>query len=113
MYLSSLVKAHYCTGQPSTAYRKKTYIILPSIGSFLHTQLILKIPIPITSFASKTVIITGASPGLDQEAAKHIVRLSASKTQHEMNTALNCNKDIVEVWQVNLESADSIKQFVD
>lgn len=99
---------------------------MPSIGNFLHTQLILKIPIPTASFSSKTVIITGASSGLGQEAAKHIVRLGASKvilacrnttkgneTRQEIETALKCNKDILEVWQVNIESADSIKQFVD
>lgn len=99
---------------------------MPSIGNFLHTQLILNIPIPITSFASKTVKITGASSALGQEAAKHIVRLGASKvilacrnttkgneTKHEIETAIKCNKDIIEVWQVNIESADSLKQFVD
>lgn len=99
---------------------------MPSIGNFLHTQLILKIPIPTASFASKTVIITGASSGLGKEAAKHIVRLGASKvilgvrnttkgneTKREIESALNCNKDILEVWKVDIESADSIKQFVD
>lgn len=99
---------------------------MPTIGNFLHTQLILKIPIPTASFSSKSVIITGASSGLGQEAAKHIVRLGASKvilacrnttkgneTKGEIENALNCKKDILEVWQVNIESADSIKQFVD
>lgn len=99
---------------------------MPSIGNFLHTQLILKIPKPTISFASKTVIITGASSGLGQEAAKHIARLGASKiilacrntakgneTKHKIENALKCSKNVLEVWEVNIESAESIKQFVD
>lgn len=98
---------------------------MPSIRNFLHTQLILQISKPTASFASKTVIITGASSGLGQEAAKHIARLGASKvilacrntrkgneTKEQIEGALNCNKDILEVWPVNIESADSISHFV-
>ena len=99
---------------------------MPSIGNFLHTQLVLRIPKPTASFASKTVIITGASSGLGQEAAKHIIRLGASKlilacrntakgneTKHEIESALHCNKDILQLWPVNMESANSIRQFIE
>lgn len=55
---------------------------MPSIGSFLHTQLNLKIPKPTVLFASKTVIITGTSSGLGQEATKHIVRLDANNNAY-------------------------------
>lgn len=99
---------------------------MPSFGNFIHTQLILKIPIPTASFASKTVIITGASSGLGKEAAKHIVRLGASKVilgcrsvpkgdkvKLEIETSLKCNSNIIEVWEVDIESPPSVKQFVD
>ncbi|KAK9326964.1 hypothetical protein V1520DRAFT_387841 [Lipomyces starkeyi] len=99
---------------------------MPTFGNFIHTQLILKIPKPTTSFASKIVIITGASSGLGKEAAKHIVRLGASKvilacrntskgnkTKAEIESSLRCGPDIIEVWQVDVESPPSVKEFVD
>jgi NAD(P)-dependent dehydrogenase (short-subunit alcohol dehydrogenase family) len=99
---------------------------MPSFGNFIHTQLILKIPKPATSFSSKTVIITGASSGLGKEAAKHIVRLGASKvilgcrnkskgnrTKLEIESSLKCNPDIIEVWEVDIESPPSVNEFVD
>lgn len=99
---------------------------MPSFGDFIHTQLILKIPSPTTSFASKTVIITGASSGLGKETAKHIVRLGAgkvilgcrniskgNKAKLEIESSLRCNPDVIEVWEVDIESASSVKKFVD
>jgi retinol dehydrogenase 12 len=99
---------------------------MPSFGNFIHTQLILKIPKPTASFSSKTVIITGGSSGLGKEAAKHIVRLGASKVilgcrntskgekaKLEIDSSLRCNLDIVEVWKVDFESPPSVKEFVD
>ena len=99
---------------------------MPSFGNFIHTQFILKIPRPSVSFASKTVIITGASSGLGKEAAKHIVRLGAERVilgcrniskgkrvKLEIETALKCNSGIIEVWEVDIESPPSIKAFVD
>ncbi|TAQ84980.1 hypothetical protein B7494_g6699 [Chlorociboria aeruginascens] len=99
---------------------------MPSFGNFIHTQLILKIPKPTTSFSSKTVIITGANSGLGKEAAQHIIRLGASKVilgcrnkskgnkaKDEIEASLKCNPDIIEVWEVDIESPASVKQFVD
>lgn len=99
---------------------------MPSFGNFIHTQLILKIPKPTASFASKTVIITGASSGLGKEAAKHIVRLGASKVilgcrniskgnkaKLEIESSVRCKPDVIEVWEVDIESASSVKKFVD
>ena len=99
---------------------------MPSFGNFIHTQLVLKIPEPAASFVSKTVIITGASSGLGKEAAKHIVRLGASKvilgcrntskgnkTKLEIECSLGCSSGIIEVWEVDIESALSVKEFVD
>ncbi|KAL3482100.1 NAD(P)-binding protein [Aspergillus californicus] len=99
---------------------------MPSLGDFFHTQFVLKIPKPSASFAAKTVIITGASSGLGKEAAKHIVRLGASKVilgcrsiskgesaKREIESVLQCGRDILEVWQVDIESPSSVKEFVD
>ncbi len=97
-------------------------------NSFLHAQYFLKIPHPTSSFASKTVIITGANGGLGKETARHIVRLGASKvilacrslpngetTKREIETALECPTSgrVLEVWELDLESPASIKAFVD
>ncbi|RYP08954.1 hypothetical protein DL764_001565 [Monosporascus ibericus] len=99
---------------------------MPSLGDFVHTQFALKIPKPTASFASKTVIVTGANGGLGKEIVKHIIRLGASKvifgcrSQSSGNkaklgieTLLKCSPDIIEVWEVDLESPSSIKNFVE
>lgn len=99
---------------------------MPSFGNFVHTQFVLKIPQPSASFASKTVVITGANSGLGKEAAKHIVRLGASKliiacrntakgskAKLEIESSLGCSPGIIEVWQVDVESPSSVKAFVD
>ena len=92
----------------------------------MHTQLVLKIPIPSVSFTSKTVIITGASSGLGKEAAKHIVRLGAAKVilacrntskgnkaKLDIEVTQRCSPDTLEVWPVDIESPTSVKEFVD
>lgn len=99
---------------------------MPSFGNFLHTQLILRIPKPTASFASKTVIVTGGNTGLGKEAVKHIVRLGASKViigcrntskgnkaKIEIESSLKCTRDTIEVWEVDIESPPSVKAFVD
>lgn len=129
----SEVHVAYRSGKSKRSYKiphllrlLRTFVSMPSIGNFLHTQLILRIPQPTGSYASKTVIITGASSGLGQEAAKHIVRLGArkvilacrnitkgNKTKDNIEGTLNCNKDILEVWPLNIESVESIRHFVE
>ena len=52
---------------------------MPTLGDFIHAQYLAKIPKPTASFASFTVIITGANGGLGKETAKHIARLGAAK----------------------------------
>ncbi|KAI0481333.1 hypothetical protein GGR56DRAFT_629831, partial [Xylariaceae sp. FL0804] len=99
---------------------------MPSFGNFLHTQYVLKIPKPSDSFHGKTIIITGANGGLGKEIAKHIIRLGAAKVifacrseprgrnaKAEVEKAMRCNSDIIEVWQLDLESVSSVKSFVD
>lgn len=99
---------------------------MPSLANFLHTQLILKIPQPTTSFDSKTVIVTGANGGLGKEIVKHIVRLGADKVifacrskargdeaKSEIEGTTKCDSKIIEVWELDVASAASIKKFVD
>lgn len=102
---------------------------MPSFGDFVGTQFLLKIPKPTASFASKTVIITGANGGLGKETAKHIVRLGAStvilgcrnlskgnaaKREIETETASELDSSsVIQVWELDIESPKSVKQFVD
>ncbi|KAH8163369.1 hypothetical protein CIB48_g4885 [Xylaria polymorpha] len=98
---------------------------MPTIGDFIHTQFLLNIPEPSTSFASKNVIVTGANGGLGKEIIKHLIRLGANKVicgcrslergtqaKEEIEAASQCKPDIVEVWELDLESPRSIKSFV-
>lgn len=99
---------------------------MPSLGNFVYAQFILKIPKPTASFASKTVIVTGANGGLGKEISKHVIRLGASKVifacrsqsrgnqaKLEVESQLKCSPDVIQVWELDLESPSSIKGFVD
>ncbi|MCJ1307074.1 hypothetical protein MMC25_000720 [Agyrium rufum] len=99
---------------------------MPTFSDFIHKQIILKIPKPTESFASKTVIITGASSGLGKEAAKHIVRLGATKVilgcrsiskgekvEAEIEASTGAKPGTLDVWQLDLESPPSIRAFVE
>lgn len=81
------------------------------------------IPIPTTSFQGQTVIVTGSNTGLGLEAAKHFVRLDAevvilavrslergeaAKASIEASTK---RKNVVQVWQLEMDKYDSIKSF--
>src|SRR6202012_5872282 len=97
------------------------------MSSFLHTlytQLILSLPYPKQSFAGKTVIVTGSNVGLGKEAARHVARLGASTVilavrslkkgedaKRDIVQSTGCNKDAVQVWQLDLASFQSVKDF--
>jgi retinol dehydrogenase-12 len=92
--------------------------------SLLRSQLCVSLPTPTASFAGETVIVTGANTGLGREAAKHLVRLGASKVILAVRTVSKgedarkyiekeTNKTgVMEVWPVDMSSTDSIKAFV-
>ncbi|PSR79897.1 hypothetical protein BD289DRAFT_485331 [Coniella lustricola] len=99
---------------------------MPSLGDFIHTQFLLKIPEPTNSFAGFTVILTGANGGLGKEIAKHLIRLGADKlifgcrstergtqAKRTVEAAAGCNSSIIEVWELDLESPPSIKSFIE
>ncbi|KAI6781211.1 retinol dehydrogenase 12 [Emericellopsis cladophorae] len=82
-----------------------------------------KLPYPETSFNGQTIIVTGSNTGLGFEAAKHFTRLEAArvilavrsqakgdaaKTAIESATGRN---NVVEVWLLEMDSFDSIKEF--
>ncbi len=81
------------------------------------------LPYPEGDFKDQTIIVTGANCGLGLEAARHFVRLGAStvilacrsiqkgelaKSDLEKTTH---RKNVVEVWQVDLTSFASVKEF--
>ena len=96
---------------------------LSTFVSFLYSQFFVTPPLPTTSFANQTVIVTGSNVGLGLEAARHIVRLNATrvilavrstskgeaaKSSIEASTG---RKGVVEVWSLDLGSYDSVKAF--
>lgn len=100
---------------------------MPSyFGHFVHRQWVLNVPKPTASFASKVAIVTGGNSGLGKESVKHLVRLGASKViiacrnkskgEHaklEILSSMRCSADMLEVWELDIESPTSIKAFVD
>jgi len=100
------------------------YFNLPQdfLSSFLKSQF-TALPVPAYDFTGQTIIVTGGNVGLGLESARHIVRLGAAKVilgcrneekgeaakkQIEKTTHI---EGVVEVWQVDLSSYDSVKQF--
>lgn len=93
------------------------------ILNFLRSQVLFKVPEPTTPFTDQTVVVTGANTGLGFEAAKHAVALSAKKVilacrslekgEAAKNAIENSTKrtGIVEVWELDLGSYDSVKAF--
>ena len=97
---------------------------MPSLFGFVYSQLIVSLPYPTQDFTGQTIIVTGANGGLGLEAARHFTRLNAAKVILGVRNIQNGNEakasiedstkrtDVVEVWQLDLRSYDSVKQFV-
>lgn len=89
----------------------------------LNQQKNLPIALKPEDCKGKTYIVTGANAGLGYEAAKHLVRLEAAKViigvrnAEAGNTAKSTieaelnRKDVIEVWDFDLDSYDSVKAF--
>ena len=81
------------------------------------------LPIPKKEFTGETVIVTGANTGLGLEAARHLTRLNAEKVilgvrnlekgeaAKQSIEASTGRTNVVEVWQLDLSSYESVKQF--
>jgi len=91
---------------------------------FLKSQFFASIPYPTSDFTGQTVIITGANTGLGKEAARHVVRLGASKVilavrtiskgqaaADEITKSCEVPVSTVEVWALDLSDYDSVKAF--
>lgn len=89
-----------------------------------YSQLFVKPTYPTASFAGQTLIVTGSNTGLGKEAARHFVRLGASKVilavrntkagkaaKSDIETSTNCSPSVLEVWALDLASYPSIKSF--
>ncbi|KAI1170432.1 short-chain dehydrogenase/reductase-like protein [Nemania sp. FL0916] len=90
---------------------------------------VLPLPPPQADFTGKTVIVTGASGGIGREAARHFVNLNAKRVIlgcRNLVKAQDAKEDIInssskstgkqceiEIWQVNLESFESVGAFCD
>lgn len=92
--------------------------------TILRSQFFVKPPVPSSDFSGQTVVVTGATSGLGYEAAKHILRLGASKlilavrnvskgnkVAEEISSALSLPLSNIEVWELDLSSFSSVKQF--
>ena len=91
--------------------------------NFIYTQLFVKLPYPTHSLSGQTVIVTGSNTGLGLEAARHFTRIGAAKvilavrtpskgeTAKESIESSTNRKGVVEVWQLDLSSYESIKEF--
>lgn len=89
----------------------------------LRSQLCVTLPYPETKFTSQTVIVTGSNVGMGFEAAQHFVRLDAARVilavrslprgQAAAKTIeeLTGRKGIVEVWELDLLSYQSVQAF--
>ncbi|KAF4630758.1 hypothetical protein G7Y89_g7388 [Cudoniella acicularis] len=81
------------------------------------------IPLPTTSFAGQTIIVTGSNTGLGLEAARHFVQLDAARVILAVRSvkkgedakasieASTSRKNVVEVWQVDMSNFNSVKAF--
>ncbi|UPK94516.1 hypothetical protein LCI18_005451 [Fusarium solani-melongenae] len=83
----------------------------------------ITMPYPEKDCSGSVVVVTGANSGLGREASRHFVRLGAAKV------ILGCRnldkgeeakkdieettgkKDVVEVWQLDMASFDSVREF--
>ena len=91
--------------------------------SFIYDQLFTKLPYPTADHSGQTVIITGSNVGLGLEAARHFTRLNAEKVilgvrnlekgqkAKESIEETTQRQGVVEVWQLDLSSYESTKQF--
>lgn len=90
---------------------------------FLKTQFFASLPYPTDDLTGQTIIVTGANVGLGFEAARHFTRLRAAKvilgvrslekgeTAKRSIEASTQRQGVVEIWQLDLSSYESVKQF--
>ncbi|KAK3356719.1 NAD(P)-binding protein [Lasiosphaeria hispida] len=99
---------------------------LSLVGSFLHKQLCVKLPVPTASFTDKTIIVTGSNVGLGLEASRWLVNLGAARVilacrnlekgrlaAEDIRSTTGCKPEILEVWHLDMSSYASVHKFAD
>lgn len=93
------------------------------VKDWLNHQILMSLPYPENRFDGQTIIVTGANTGMGLEAARHLVRLGAAKVilavrsldkgEEAAASILETEKrpGVVEVWQLDLASYASTKDF--
>lgn len=94
------------------------------ITDLFYSQLFITLPYPTTFLGKRTIIITGSNTGLRIEAAKHCVRLNAAKVilavrdlskgaaaKDAIEATNRTRTTTIEVWQLDIWSIASVKQF--
>ncbi|KAH7372177.1 hypothetical protein BKA64DRAFT_587123 [Cadophora sp. MPI-SDFR-AT-0126] len=92
--------------------------------SFLYSQFCVTLPEPTKDFSGQSVIITGSNTGLGLEAARHLSRLNATliilavrnqakgeAAKRNILASTNRPEKSIEVWDLDMQSYDSIKSF--
>jgi retinol dehydrogenase-12 len=110
-------------GKHSTISITMTSPGLPFIRRLFYSQWFITPPYPTESFKDQVIIVTGANVGLGLEAARHFVRLDAAKViiacrsiekgeaaKKDIESTTN-RTGVVDVWQLDLGSFDSVKAF--
>ncbi|KAI1132430.1 putative short-chain dehydrogenase/reductase family protein [Nemania abortiva] len=96
----------------------------PPVLSYFRSHLFLDLPIPKKSFLGLTILITGANSGLGLEAARHFVRLNATKVilavrnlekgtaaKNSIIASTQKHEDVIDVWELDLASRASVRAF--
>ncbi|QIW97078.1 hypothetical protein AMS68_002596 [Peltaster fructicola] len=93
------------------------------ILSFARGQLLQSPSLPQTSFAGKTIVITGANTGLGFECAKQVAALGAStiilgcrnitKGEAAKKNIPHDEKTTIHVWQIDMADFSSVKAFAE
>ena len=100
---------------------------MPLLFDFIDRQFINNNPHnPTSSFAGKTVIVTGSNVGLGREACRKIVSLGASQVilacrniekgkaaAKDIQATTSCSSDILQVWHLDLSSYASVISFAE
>ncbi len=91
--------------------------------AFVKSHLFFHPPVPTKKFTGQTIIVTGSNTGMGLEAARHLVRLDASRVilaiwnLEKGEVAKKAIEDstgrqgVVEVWELDQSRYDSVQAF--
>lgn len=96
------------------------------LRNLIYEQYFLSVPESSSSYAHKTVVITGANSGLGKEAARHVARLGCSRlilgvrntkagqeAREEIIKTTSASESSIEVWNVDLGDFASVRKFAE